>query len=579
MVVNILNGKRHFREKNIADFFINLAIRFIKMIKGGNSAGVKRLLHTEFKSFMKITFRHNYCIYIVNFKLNYSITKYHRERQMAVSAPSNANATATNNGNTNYGPALTVLTSLFFMWGFITCLNDILIPHLKAIFDLNYTQVMLVQFTFFTAYAIVSLPSGILVEKIGYKTGIIVGLLTAALGTALFYPAASQRSYEIFLLALFVLASGITLLQVAANPYVAILGKPETASARLNLSQAFNSLGTTIAPIFGSILILSVAVKGADELAKMTMTEQEAYKLMEAGSVQFPYLLLTGMLVLIAIIIASFKLPKIEAASQSSSAAGGSFDHHHESAWKYKHLVLGAVAIFVYVGGEVSIGSFLVNYFKELLGMPEAEAGTYVALYWGGAMIGRFFGSITLSDMTDTKKKNIYSALVFVLAVGIAMYVTKEYQNFANFSFSGFGKTLTFLVMVAINFLAFNLGKPKPGRTLAILAGVAATLVVISMLTYGQVAMWSILAVGLFNSIMFPTIFTLAIDGLGKHTGQGSGILCTAIVGGAIIPLGQGFLADTIGIHHAFILPVLCYAYIAYYGIKGHIPTFEKAAA
>ena len=499
---------------------------------------------------------------------------------MAVSSPSTTNTISTNGSNNNYTPALVVLTSLFFMWGFITCLNDILIPHLKAIFELNYTQVMLVQFTFFTAYAIVSLPSGILVEKIGYKTGIIIGLLTAAVGTALFYPAAGYRSYEIFLLALFVLASGITLLQVAANPYVAILGKPETASSRLNLSQAFNSLGTTIAPIFGSILILSLAVKGADELAKMSMTEVETYKLIEASSVQTPYIILTAMLVAIAIIFALFKLPKIEAAAQSSGdiESVGS-DSNHKSAWSYKHLVLGAVAIFVYVGGEVSIGSFLVNYFKELVNMPEAEAGTYVALYWGGAMIGRFFGSITLSGMKDTKKKNVYAALVFVLALVLALYVTKEYQNFATLSLSGLGKTLTFLALVAINFIAFNLGKQKPGRTLAILSVSAALLVIISMLTNGQFAMWSILAVGLFNSIMFPTIFTLAIDGLGKHTGQGSGILCTAIVGGALIPLGQGFLADNIGIHHAFILPVLCYIYIAYYGVKGHIPTFKTAKA
>lgn len=215
---------------------------------------------------------------------------------MAVSSPSTTNVTSTGSGNNNYGPALIVLTSLFFMWGFITCLNDILIPHLKIIFELTYFQVMLVQFTFFTAYAIVSLPSGKLVEKIGYKPGIIIGLLIAAAGTLMFFPAAGYRSYNIFLLALFILASGITLLQVAANPYVAILGKPETASSRLNLSQAFNSFGTTIAPIFGSILILSMAVKGADELAKMSITEKEAYFLMEAGSVQTPYLILTAKL-------------------------------------------------------------------------------------------------------------------------------------------------------------------------------------------------------------------------------------------------------------------------------------------
>ncbi|MBS4014407.1 MAG: sugar MFS transporter, partial [Bacteroidetes bacterium] len=411
----------------------------------------------------------------------------------------------------NYTLELTILTTLFFMWGFITCLNDILIPHLKAIFELTYFQVMLIQFTFFTAYAIVSLPAGILVEKIGYKSGIILGLLTAALGTALFYPAADYRSYGIFLFALFVLASGITLLQVAANPYVAILGNPETAPSRLNLSQAFNSLGTTIAPIFGSMLILSVTVLSADTIASMTIEEAEAYKIMEANAVQTPYLILTGMLVLIAILFSLFKLPKIDAATSTSGNDIASNDNNHKSAWQYKHLVLGAVAIFVYVGGEVAIGSFLVNYFNELLKMPEAEAGKYVALYWGGAMIGRFFGSITLSGMTNKKKKNIYSSLVFVLALVLALYITKEYQNISNISFSGFPKTATFLVLVGLNFIAFNLGNRKPGKTLAILAVFAAGLVIISMITFGQFAMWSILAVGLFNSIMFPTIFTLAI--------------------------------------------------------------------
>jgi len=462
------------------------------------------------------------------------------------------------------------------MWGFITCLNDILIPHLKAVFDLNYTEVMLIQFTFFTAYAIISLPSGMLVEKIGYKKGIITGLLIAGAGCSLFYPAADYRSYGIFLFALFILASGITLLQVAANPYVAILGKPETASSRLNLSQAFNSLGTTIAPIIGSILILSVAVKGADELAKMSTADVEAYKIAEANSVQEPYLMLAALLVLIAVIIGLFKLPKIEASSQSSSNGAAGTDHLHKSAWQYKHLVLGAAAIFVYVGGEVSIGSFLVNYFKELVAMPEAEAGKYVALYWGGAMIGRFFGAITLSGMKNSGRKNIYIILIFLLAFILSLYVTREYQNFSNFSLSGFSSTLIFLILVLLNYIAFNLGKPKPGKTLAILAVCASVLVVISMLTEGLAAMYSILAVGLFNSIMFPTIFTLAIDGLGKHTGQGSGILCTAIVGGAVIPLLQGFFADNIGIHHAFFLPVLCYIYIAYYGAKGHIPSTVK---
>ncbi|NJD21067.1 MAG: sugar MFS transporter [Melioribacter sp.] len=439
---------------------------------------------------------------------------------MASSTPTTTNVKAVNNGQ-NYNFALTVLTSLFFMWGFITCLNDILIPHLKAVFTLNYTQVMFIQFSFFTAYAVVSLPAGILVEKIGYKSGIVIGLITAGIGCLLFYPAASMQSYGMFLGALFVLASGITILQVAANPYVAILGKPETASSRLNLTQAFNSLGTTIAPYFGALIILSVAVKTVEDFKTMSAEQISAYKLAESGAVQVPYLGLAAALFVIAAIFAIVKLPKIEASEVGSSGGdGGSFDHHHKSAWGYKHLVLGAIGIFVYVGGEVSIGSFLVNYIGQpfIAGLKESDAGKFVSFYWGGAMIGRFIGSAVQR-------------------------------------------------------------KINPGKVLSFNAFVAAALVIISMLTFGQVAMWAILAVGLFNSIMFPTIFTLAIDGLGKHTGQASGILCTAIVGGAILPVVQGFFADNIGIHHAFFVPVLCYMYIAYYGIKGHKPSFVTAKA
>jgi len=419
----------------------------------------------------------------------------------------------------NYTFALTTLTTLFFMWGFITCLNDILIPHLKAVFTLNYTQVMLIQFSFFTAYAIVSLPAGILVEKIGYKSGIVIGLITAGIGCLLFYPAASVQSYAMFLGALFVLASGITILQVAANPYVAILGKPETASSRLNLTQAFNSLGTTIAPYFGSLIILSLAVKTLEDFKTMSSDQILAYKLAESGAVQVPYLGLAAALFVIAAIFAVIKLPKIEASDIMASGDDGvNYHDMHKSAWGYKHLVLGAIGIFVYVGGEVSIGSFLVNYIGQpfIAGLREADAGKLVSFYWGGAMIGRFIGSAVQR-------------------------------------------------------------KINPGKVLAFNALVASVLVIISMLTFGQVAMWAILAVGLFNSIMFPTIFTLAIDGLGKHTGQASGILCTAIVGGAILPVVQGFFADNIGIHHAFFIPVLCYMYIAYYGMKGHKPSYLAA--
>ncbi|MCL5027801.1 MAG: L-fucose:H+ symporter permease [Bacteroidetes bacterium] len=437
---------------------------------------------------------------------------------MAISGtPATMNRSVTKE-NVNYTPALTVLTSLFFMWGFLTCLNDILIPHLKAVFTLNYAEAMLIQFSFFAAYFIVSLPSGIIVEKIGYKRGIITGLITAGIGCLAFYPAAGTQSYALFLVALFILASGITLLQVAANPYVAILGKPETASSRLNLTQAFNSLGTTIAPYFGSLVILSIAVKSAEEIKRLNPSDLSAYQLTQASAVQVPYLWLAAALFIIAGIFAIVKLPQIEASSISSSGGEGkNFDHHHESAWHFRHLILGAVGIFVYVGAEVSIGSFLVNYIghQDVLGLAADQAGKFVSFYWGGAMVGRFIGSAIQR-------------------------------------------------------------KIKPGLVLAFNAVFAIILVITSMMSFGYLAMWSILLVGLFNSIMFPTIFTLAIDGLGKHTGQASGILCMAIVGGAIIPVLQGFIADSIGIHHAFILPVLCYLFIMYYGLKGHIPHLPK---
>jgi FHS family L-fucose permease-like MFS transporter len=427
---------------------------------------------------------------------------------LPVAVPTTSAVTTEKN---KYLAPLVVLTSLFFMWGFLTCLNDVIIPHLKAVFDLNYAQAMMIQFAFFTAYFVVSLPSGLIVNKIGYKNGIIVGLLTAGAGCLMFYPAAGMRSYAMFLLALFILASGITLLQVAANPFVAILGKPETASSRLTLTQAFNSLGTTIAGPFGSAFILAATAKSATELKQMAPADVEAYRLVEASSVQGPYIGLAIALVLLAVAIALFKLPKIDAAGSDSLT---STTTEKRSAWGYRHLVLGALAIFVYVGGEVAIGSFLVNYFKEpyIRGFTEAEGANYISFYWGGAMVGRFIGTATLRMF-------------------------------------------------------------KPGKVLALHAFGAAALVVLTMLTTGSVAMWTILAVGLFNSIMFPTIFTIAIDGLGRHTGQGSGILCMAIVGGALIPVVQGALADSIGIHYCFILPVLCYLYIAWYGLKGHPPT------
>lgn len=413
-------------------------------------------------------------------------------------------ATASRSGKA----AMAMITALFFAWGFLTALNDILVPHLKSIFDLSYAEVMLIQFSFFSAYFVFGIPAGKVVEGIGYKRSIVLGLLVGALGALLFIPAASEPSFPLFLAALIVLAAGITTLQVAANPYVAVLGPPETASSRLNLTQAFNSLGTTIAPYVGSLFILSSAPLAVEAIRRLPPPELQAYRLQQASSVKLPYLGFAITLIVIGAIIARFKLPTISNEHTNQLEAG----KHLPSIWKQKHLVLGAAAIFVYVGAEVSIGSFLVNYMSQpyIANIPVQMAARYVSLYWGGAMVGRFIGSGLLQ-------------------------------------------------------------KVRTGTLLGIFAIVAALLVSISMLTMGGVAMWSILAVGLFNSIMFPSIFTLGIDGLGPLTGEGSGILICAIVGGALIPELQGILADRMGIHHAFFLPVLCYMYILFYAFWGSV--------
>jgi FHS family L-fucose permease-like MFS transporter len=379
--------------------------------------------------------------------------------------------------------AFIAMTCLFFFWGFITVLNDILIPFLKESFDLNYTQAMLVQFCFFGAYFIVSPFAGRLIDKVGYQQGIVIGLLTTAAGCCLFYPSASLHLYPLFLFGFFVLASGITILQVAANPYVAALGPEKTAASRLNLAQAANSFGTTVGPIVGAALILGVVAA-------------------DASAVQGPYLMIAALLVVAAIVFRSIKLPVLTHMESEEKAEG--------SVWEHRHLVLGALAIFLYVGGEVSIGSFLVNYFSEssIGGLTTAEAGEMVAYYWGAAMIGRLIGAVLMNYVADTK------------------------------------------------YLAIN-------------AVIAIVMIVVSMNTSGSLAMWSILAVGFFNSIMFPTIFTLAVKGLGSMTSKGSGFVCQAIVGGALIPLVQGVAADTMGIQLSFIVPMLCYIYIGWYALNG----------
>ena len=396
----------------------------------------------------------------------------------------------------NHTPALVVLTTLFFMMGFITCMNDILIPHLKDIFDLTYVQAMLIQFCFFTAYAIMSIPMGYLVGKIGYKNGVISGFVLTAIGCLLFYPAAGSHSYATFLGALFILASGVTLLQVAGNPYVTLLSKPGKESATLTLVQAFNSLGTTIAPQIGAFMIL------ADATQTVSKAEQ-------ISSVQIPYLGLAGLLIILAVFVKMIRLPDARKIAEEES------EHNHDgkhSVWQYRHLVFGAAGIFCYVGAEVSIGSLLVSVLGYLKGLDHASAAKYLSFYWGGAMVGRFLGSAIMAKIAPNR------------------------------------------------YLAFNATAAVALLGVAMLAGKASA----------DVAMWALLAIGFFNSIMFPTIFSLATKGLGRFTSSASGVLCTAIVGGAVVPVVQGWAADTYGLMISFVVSAICYVYIVFFAIKGY---------
>jgi MFS transporter, FHS family, L-fucose permease len=423
------------------------------------------------------------------------------------SPPSSAVASASQDDRYTYYPfALTVITTVFFMWGFLTCLNDILIPHLKAVFQLNYAQAMLVQFTFFGAYFLMSLPAGRVVAHLGYKKSVVAGLIIAGIGAIGFWPAASMRLYAAFLGALFVLATGITVLQVAANPYVALLGPEKTSSSRLTLAQALNSLGTTIAPVFGSLLILSTQVKSASDIAQMSAHQETLYRLQEAQSVQVPYIGLAVVLILLAIFVGLFHLPALD----ESTEKGDTSHHTLLDALRYPHVLFGVLGIFFYVGAEVSIGSFMVNYLSQpdIGHMSEQQAAHYVSFYWGGAMVGRFLGSWLLARVSPRKLLAAFSA------VNMALLLT-------------------------------------------------------TMATSGTIAMYSIVAIGLFNSIMFPTIFSLGIERMGPLTGKASSLLIMAIVGGAVMPYLQGHLADGIGVQHAFVLPLLCYAYIVFYGLRG----------
>ena len=409
--------------------------------------------------------------------------------------------------------AMTVTTALFFMVGFLTCLNDVVIPHLKSIFELNYAEALLVQFAFFSSYFIFSYPGGKLVERVGYKRAMVIGLLVMAAGAAGFLPAAYFALFPLFLGALILLAAGMTVVQVAVNPYVTVIGPAATASSRLNLAQAFNSVGTFIAPFVGGLLILGGATQLTPErMNSLSAAALQSYREVQADTVRLPYIAITVTLVLLAVALAAIKLrPQDSSAERTQDFRPGAFAEalaKPPSIWSRPWLLAGALGIFTYVGAEVAIGSLLVNYMglPQIAGLKESIAANFLMVYWGGAMIGRFIGSAVLQRV-------------------------------------------------------------RTGPVLGTAGVIACLLVVLSIVTHGHTAMYALLAVGLFNSIMFPSIFTLGIQDLGPLTSKGSSLMIAAILGGAIIPELTGRLADKIGLHPSFIIPAICYVYIAAFGI------------
>ncbi len=434
---------------------------------------------------------------------------------------------------------MTVLTSLFFMWGFLTVMNDVLVPHWKEVFSLNYTQSLLVQFCFFGAYFIGSLlyyirsvSTGDPIQRFGYKRSAVAGLLLSAAGCLLFIPASLIHSYVAFLLALFVLGLGFTLLQIAANPFVAIIGSAEGASSRLNLAQAFNSLGTTLAPLIGGWLIFE--------------------RFQGQAAIRYPYAFYAALFVLLAVWVHFTPLPEPPRETLSKG-----------DALRYRSLRLAMIAIFCYVGAEVTIGSLIISFLKlpEVMAMPEKAAKNFLSLYWGGAMVGRFLGALALNDRIPARRMMLmlpglafllFLLLVLINRLGGAL---------------GMEHLWPMALLILSNMAAFMLAGRRPARALALFAGLAAALLIAAVMLDGAKAMWAIVAIGLFNSIMWSNIFTLGIHGLGKEAGQGSALLVMMIVGGALLPPLQGLIADAAGLQVSFLLPVACYAYLTWYGL------------
>ncbi|MGQ1946515.1 MFS transporter [Geofilum sp. OHC36d9] len=450
------------------------------------------------------------------------------------------------NKNNNVMVGMSVFGAIFFIFGFATTFIIQLSAPVMAVFDLSEFQAQLLTSAFFIAYPIMSIPTGMLVNRIGYKWTVSLGLILMAIGSLIFLPAAKLPSYPLFLGATFILAIGVVFLQVSANPYVTAIGPESSASSRLNLTQALNSIATMVAPW----LIAVVVFKGLNLPVDATEDMKVNYGLQVADRIPFPFIIMAIIVVVVAIALFLIKLPVI--AIDKNKQKG-------KSVYKHPHVLLGAFAIFCYVGAEAGNAGLMTNYLKGgTLNLSSEMAAIYASIYWGGAMVGRFFGSIMFSDIKS--KKYIYVALVLVLAFISGAFVT-EWNWTIGAIFTG---------IAFINFVIMQFGKGKPARTLAIFALVAGMLGLVTTFTTGHVALWTVVSIGLFNSIMFPNIFALAVKDLdGSELGSASGIINALIIGGAVIPPLMGSIADNYGYTYAYIVPAICYLYIFFFAVKG----------
>jgi FHS family L-fucose permease-like MFS transporter len=429
---------------------------------------------------------------------------------------------------------------IFFIFGFVTTFNITLADKFKAVFDLSNFEAQLVNGAFFFTYFVLSFTCGGIIKKIGYKSGVILGLVLVALGSLLFFPAAKVPSFPFFLVAIFIMASGVVFLQTAANPYVTALGPSETASGRLNLTQALNSIATTLAPIVASIFVFK-------EVAERALNSALNPAQIAAQSVPVPFIIIGVLVLIIAVVIFLLKLPVIETVGEQK-----------KSVWKYPHVILGALGIFFYVGAEVGSAAMIQRYLQEAANFTKTDAAKMIALYWGGAMIGRFYGSFMLSNV-DKAKKSLYTVFVLILAFVVGWYIRRQMTD-----------GLIFVGIAFINYLAIQLGSGKANKTLAVFAMIAALLALATMIVPSGLILWVGCSIGFFNSVMFPNIFALGVDGLDHgELSMASGLINTLIVGGAVVPVLMGLMADGFGVRYSFILPVVCYGYILFFALVG----------